>query len=82
MRHGLGSSVYRTRCRGYSSAAPAASIVDQTSEYKPGQQLHGYTVQKVACVPELYLTAVKLSHNKTGAEHLHVARDDSNDVFG
>lgn len=36
---------------------------------------------QVVPVPELYLVSVKLSHDKTGAEHLHVARDDPNNVF-
>ena len=36
---------------------------------------------KVVPVPELYLVSVKLHHNKTGAEHLHIARDDPNNVF-
>lgn len=30
---------------------------------------------------ELNLTAYRLRHTKTGAEHLHIARDDSNNVF-
>ena len=32
-------------------------------------------------VPELQLTAFQLEHKKTGAEYLHVARDDKNNVF-
>lgn len=32
-------------------------------------------------MPELQLTAFDLQHDKTGAEYLHVARDDSNNVF-
>ena len=32
-------------------------------------------------MPELHLTALKLEHDKTGAEYLHVARDDKNNVF-
>ncbi|OAG35081.1 hypothetical protein AYO21_10754 [Fonsecaea monophora] len=32
-------------------------------------------------VPELHLTALRLEHDKTGAEYLHVARDDKNNVF-
>ncbi|KAI1242608.1 hypothetical protein IHE44_0000141 [Lamprotornis superbus] len=36
---------------------------------------------KVTAVPELFLTAVKLSHDGTGARYLHVAREDSNNLF-
>ena len=32
-------------------------------------------------VPELFLVSVQLTHDKTGAQHLHIARDDSNNVF-
>ncbi|KAL8205112.1 UNVERIFIED_CONTAM: Presequence protease, mitochondrial, partial [Gekko kuhli] len=35
----------------------------------------------VTTVPELFLTAVKLNHDKTGAKYLHVAREDSNNLF-
>uniref|UniRef100_A0A8C3XUQ9 Presequence protease, mitochondrial n=1 Tax=Chelydra serpentina TaxID=8475 RepID=A0A8C3XUQ9_CHESE len=35
----------------------------------------------VTAVPELFLTAVKLSHENTGAKYLHVAREDSNNLF-
>lgn len=36
---------------------------------------------QVVPVPELYLTAVQLRHDKTGAQYLHVAREDTNNVF-
>jgi presequence protease len=52
-----------------------------TSDLVPGQQLHGFTLQSVKHVPELHLTAYKLEHDKTGAEYLHVDRDDKNNVF-
>ncbi|KAI8060701.1 peptidase M16C associated-domain-containing protein [Gongronella butleri] len=48
---------------------------------QPGQQLHGYRVQEVRRIPELELTAVALEHEATGAKHLHVDREDSNNVF-
>ena len=46
-----------------------------------GDKQHGYTVQRVIPVPELSLTAIYLQHT-TGAQHLHVERQDSNNVFG
>lgn len=48
---------------------------------KPGDKLHGFTVLRTKQVPELDLAALHLQHDKTGAEHLHIARDDSNNVF-
>ncbi|ERS95760.1 mitochondrial presequence protease [Sporothrix schenckii ATCC 58251] len=47
----------------------------------PGEKLHGFTVLRSKHVPELKLTALHLQHDKTGAEHLHIARDDANNVF-
>ncbi|KAL8376239.1 hypothetical protein RB595_007377 [Gaeumannomyces hyphopodioides] len=47
----------------------------------PGERLHGFTMKRVKQVPELKLTALQLQHDKTGAEHLHIARDDGNNVF-
>lgn len=32
-------------------------------------------------MPDLFLTAVKLDHDVTGAQYLHAARDDSNNLF-
>lgn len=46
-----------------------------------GQQLHGFTLKRQKHVPELQLTAYELQHNVTGAEYLHVDRDDKNNVF-
>lgn len=33
-------------------------------------------------MPELHLCAILLQHGKTGADYLHVAREDKNNVFG
>ena len=48
---------------------------------KPGDQLHGFTLERSKHVPELQLTASQLRHDTTGAEYIHVARDDKNNVF-
>jgi hypothetical protein len=58
-----------------------ASIVDPSSFPKAGEKLHGFTLKRTQHVPELELTAVHLEHDKTGAEYLHVARNDANNVF-
>ncbi|XP_057400410.1 presequence protease, mitochondrial isoform X3 [Balaenoptera acutorostrata] len=49
--------------------------------YRVGEKIHGFTVSQVTSVPELTLTAVKLSHDSTGAQHLHLAREDRNNLF-
>ncbi|MCJ1477973.1 Mitochondrial presequence protease [Lambiella insularis] len=58
-----------------------ASVTDLRNYPKPGEQLHGFTLKRAEHVPELQLTAVHLKHEKTGADYLHVARDDKNNVF-
>jgi len=55
--------------------------VQQDQSFAVGDKLHGYTVVKVVPVSELSLTAIHLQH-QSGAQHLHVSRQDSNNVFG
>ncbi|PVI01309.1 hypothetical protein DM02DRAFT_613710 [Periconia macrospinosa] len=58
-----------------------AAVTDLSALPKVGEQLHGFTLKRVKQVPELELTALHLQHDKTGAEYLHIARDDANNVF-
>ena len=58
-----------------------ATVTELGNYPKPGEQLHGFTLKRAQHVPELQLTALQLQHDKTGAEYLHVARDDKNNVF-
>lgn len=56
--------------------------VTELSQYpNPGEKLHGFTLLRAKHVPELEMTALHLKHDKTGADYLHIARDDSNNVF-
>lgn len=65
-----------------STARRSAKAVTDLSQYPSiGEKLHGFTLLRSKHVPELELTALHLRHDKTGAEHLHIARDDSNNVF-
>ncbi|SCW02805.1 LAFE_0F14664g1_1 [Lachancea fermentati] len=50
-------------------------------KYPIGGIFHGYEIKRILPVPELRLTAVELEHAQTGAEHLHIDRDDKNNVF-
>ncbi|XP_040910591.1 presequence protease, mitochondrial isoform X2 [Toxotes jaculatrix] len=58
-----------------------SSSAERALQYHPGLKIHGFTVKEVVAVPDLFLTAVKLTHDKTGAQYLHAARDDSNNLF-
>lgn len=57
------------------------ATVSDSHDLKPGDQLHGFTLKRTRHVPELQLTAFHLEHRRTGAEYLHIARDDKNNVF-
>ncbi|PNY28791.1 Mitochondrial presequence protease [Tolypocladium capitatum] len=64
------------------AAKAARKAVTELSQYpKPGDKLHGFTLVRCKHVPELELTALHLQHDKTGADYLHIAREDSNNVF-
>ena len=58
-----------------------ATVTDQTSYPDPGEKLCGFTLKRKIHAPELQLTALQLQHDGTGAEHLHIAREDRNNVF-
>lgn len=65
-----------------STASKISKSVTELSRFpKPGDKLHGFTLVRSKHVPELELTALHLQHDKTGADYLHIARDDSNNVF-
>ncbi|KAM8839125.1 presequence protease, mitochondrial [Synchiropus picturatus] len=59
----------------------STSAVERALQYQCGQKIHGFTVEEVVRVPDLFLAAVKLSHDGTGARYLHAARDDVNNLF-
>jgi len=58
-----------------------ASVSELSKYPKPGVPLYGFTLQRAEHFPELELTALRFNHEKTGADYLHIARDDSNNVF-
>lgn len=55
--------------------------VKSLRKYPVGSNLNGFEIQRVLPVPELSLTAVDLRHLRTGSQHIHIDRDDSNSVF-
>ncbi|CAG2163811.1 unnamed protein product [Oppiella nova] len=66
--------------RHHSSGASAALSLNRS--LKVGHNLHGYQVQAIEDVPELCLSAYLLTHVKSGAQHLHLYREDTNNLFG
>ncbi|KAL8714659.1 MAG: hypothetical protein Q9220_001608 [cf. Caloplaca sp. 1 TL-2023] len=59
----------------------ATAAAESSPDLTVGQQLHGFTLRRQKHVPELQLTAYDLQHDQTGAEYLHIDRDDTNNVF-
>lgn len=59
----------------------SAAVTDVSNFPQVGEQLHGFTLKRVKQVPELDLTALHLQHDRTGADYLHIAREDANNVF-
>jgi presequence protease len=58
-----------------------ATITDLERYPKIGEVIHGFTLKDKKTIPELHLTALQLQHDRTGAQYLHVAREDKNNVF-
>eukprot|EP01130_Rhizamoeba_saxonica_P015123 TRINITY_DN6729_c0_g1_i1.p1 TRINITY_DN6729_c0_g1~~TRINITY_DN6729_c0_g1_i1.p1 ORF type:complete len:999 (-),score=245.19 TRINITY_DN6729_c0_g1_i1:23-3019(-) len=50
-------------------------------KYQLGDNISGYTLEGTKYVPEKNITAYMLTHTKTGARHLHLDCDDTNNVF-
>ena len=46
-----------------------------------GTEIEGYRVERVEPLPWLKGTYVELTHNKTGARHIHIAVPDDNNAF-
>lgn len=46
-----------------------------------GTVVHNFILKKEKKIPELHLTALQLEHGPTGAQYLHVAREDPNNLF-
>lgn len=64
-------------CRQASSYSQARIL----KKYPVGAILHGYEIKRVLPIAELKLTAVDLTHEQTGSKHLHIDREDTNNVF-
>lgn len=58
-----------------------ATLTGLSGHPKLGETLHGFTLWHKKLVPELQLTVFHFVHRCTGAEYLHLARDDKNNVF-
>lgn len=48
---------------------------------EPGLSLHGFTITDVTPLPELNITLMRLRHERTGARYVHLACEDTNNLF-
>ncbi|GBG31533.1 Presequence protease, mitochondrial [Hondaea fermentalgiana] len=69
--------------RGMSTAAAqrGAARAAAPAWLQVGGKMHGFEVKEVCPVPEFDVVAYHLEHERTAARHLHVACDDTNNVF-
>lgn len=49
--------------------------------FEVGQVVEGFIVKEVRPVADFQLTALRLEHQKSGADYLHIDRNDTNNVF-
>ncbi|XP_076226576.1 presequence protease, mitochondrial [Nomia melanderi] len=57
------------------------SSFHKNNKYQVGQVINGFIVDEIGTIDEIQLTAVRLTHLGSGAQYLHLARDDYNNVF-
>ncbi|XP_066596308.1 presequence protease, mitochondrial-like [Prorops nasuta] len=57
------------------------TINNKLDKFQKNEVIEGFVVNEVAEVEDMNLTAIKLTHINTGAQYLHLSRDDSNNVF-
>ena len=63
------------------AAAAPRGVDRERPELSPGDELHGFRVERVEELPQFEVTAIELLHTHTGARWLHLAADDTNNVF-
>lgn len=71
------------RCSSQLASAKAVSEnnISPISNFKVGENVHGFKVNDIQPVPEFNITAIRLTHELTKAQYLHLYRNDSNNVF-
>lgn len=51
------------------------------SSFQVGQEVEGFVVKEIRPITDFQLTALRLQHQKSGADYLHIDRNDTNNVF-
>nr|CAD7193919.1 unnamed protein product [Timema douglasi] len=63
------------------SPTPEASKKSSLVDLCEGKELEGFVIQQVSEIPDFHCKAYRLLHTATGAQYLHIYRNDSNNVF-
>lgn len=79
--HSSGRSPRRLPALARFASSLHSTISKTGTSYTVGDQYGGFHVKRLTEVPQLGLTAVDLVHTTTRARHVHLDRDDSNNVF-
>lgn len=69
------------RCLNITNLATQQASPERLNTIKEGNEIEGFIVQEVSNVPEFHLKAIRLIHNNTGAQYLHLSREDNNNAF-
>nr|CAD7397283.1 unnamed protein product [Timema poppensis] len=62
------------------SPTPEASKKSSLVDLCEGKELEGFVIQQVSEIPDFHCKAYRLLHTATGAQYLHIYRNDSNNV--
>ncbi|XP_063985338.1 presequence protease, mitochondrial [Diachasmimorpha longicaudata] len=66
--------------RAITTTPPSATLAPPL-RYAPGDEISNFKVTEVSHVPEMHVEAIRLTHTPSGAQYLHLNRDDLNNVF-
>ncbi len=53
-----------------------------TTAFKPGQEICGYTLEKITPLETIDSAMIQLVHNRTKARHIHILSRDKENTFG
>lgn len=65
----------------FATKASPSVLQNVNEKYCKGDKLHGFVIDEIERVNEMHLDAIRLTHQTTGAQYIHLNRDDSNNVF-
>ncbi|KAI9011355.1 peptidase M16C associated-domain-containing protein [Gaertneriomyces semiglobifer] len=77
----LGCGRHAVKDRRWRRVCSQRALATAAGSYRAGQVVHGFEVQRSRDIPEFDMSAIQLKHRKTGADYVHVFKNDTNNVF-